>query len=763
MPRLVAAPDKFRGTATASEIASAIARAATGLGWTAVCVPLSDGGEGLLEAFDTPSSRLETTVVTGPDGTKVRASWRLDGPLAVVEMARASGLMLVGGAARNDPVAATTRGTGELLVVAARAVGPDGTVVVGLGGSATTDGGRGAIDAVEEAGGLDGAMLVGACDVGVRFVEAAPRFGPQKGATPGQVTLLVDRLERLAGEYRETYGIDVNDLEGAGAAGGLGGAIAVLGGRLRSGYGLVAELTGLRAALGDADLVVTGEGSLDAMSFAGKVVGGVVGDAQKAGVESLVIAGRVGPDGPVEIERRHLRGLAGRAVRRAPGHGGDARVRRRGGPRRTGPWWPAVSEAPPLSSALVSPQLSRRMTASTSVRRGVHGSWAPAPRLTGSTIDQLAGPRASRSVLSGSSRNHCCRHARTEECVVTIEAGTARGTVTDGTTFAQLSREVREQGLFTRRGRYYAVKIPATVGALGFLFGVVVILGDSWWNLVVAVGIAFVLVQIGFLGHDAGHRQVWSRRNANDAVGLALANLLSGFSFGWWLSKHSRHHAHTNLEGRDPDIVAGALVYTPAQVDARGWFGRKFARVQGLMVLPLLFLEALHLHVAGVRALARRRDPAAILEAVLLVMHAGIFFVAPFFVLAPIRAVAFIVVSQSLFGFYLGVSFLTNHVGMPTLTGDDELGYLRRQVVTSRNLSGPSFTGFIFGGLDSQIEHHLFPTMPRANLRRARATVGPFCAEHGIPYTEQSPWHAYREIVRHLTAVGNARVATVID
>lgn len=320
--------------------------------------------------------------------------------------------------------------------------------------------------------------------------------------------------------------------------------------------------------------------------------------------------------------------------------------------------------------------------------------------------------------------------------------------------FADLSRRVRERGLFARRGGYYAVKIPATVGALGVLAVAAILLGDSWWNLAVAAGAAFVLVQIGFIGHDAGHRQVWARRRGNDAIGLVLANLLSGFSFDWWLTKHNRHHAYTNLVGKDPDIVAGALVYTSEQVDRRGSFGRRFARIQSIMVVPLLFLEALNLHVASVRALAARRDRAAILEAALLAMHAGIFFVAPFLLLQPVRAVAFIVVTQALFGFYLGASFLTNHVGMPILTGSEELGFLRRQVLTSRNLAGPTFTGFIFGGLDSQIEHHLFPTMPRANLRRARNVVRPFCAERTISYLEQGTFHAYGDILRHLRSVG---------
>ncbi len=328
--------------------------------------------------------------------------------------------------------------------------------------------------------------------------------------------------------------------------------------------------------------------------------------------------------------------------------------------------------------------------------------------------------------------------------------------------FAELSRRVRAQGLFHRRGGYYAVKIGITVAALASLAVTVVIVGNTWWNLVVAAGLAFVLVQIGFIGHDAGHRQVLARRRGNDAVGLMLANLLSGFSFNWWLTKHSRHHAHTNLEGKDPDIAAGALVFTPEQTRARGRFGRNFARIQPFMLVPLLFLEALNLHVASARALARRRDRAALVELGLLVIHGGIFFLAPFLVLSPVRALIFVVVSQSLFGFYLGASFLTNHVGMPTVTDGNDLGFLRRQVMTSRNLSGPSIVGFLFGGLDSQIEHHLFPTMPRANLRRARAVVRSFCAERRIPYAEQSPWHAYRDVVRHLRTAGNGR-AVVVD
>ena len=326
--------------------------------------------------------------------------------------------------------------------------------------------------------------------------------------------------------------------------------------------------------------------------------------------------------------------------------------------------------------------------------------------------------------------------------------------------FAELSRRIRDEGLLGPRRGYYAMKITLTTGALAALAATTLALGNSWWNLLVAVGLAFVLAQIGFICHDAGHRQIGARRRNNDALGLALTNLLTGFSFGWWLKKHNRHHAHSNQPGKDPDLAPGALAYTQAQAQERGRLGRWFARTQTLSLVPLLFLEALNLHLASVLSLARRRDRAALVEAALLVVHGAVFFVGPFLLLSPLRALAFVAVTQLLFGFYLGVSFITNHVGMPTVAGDDDLGFLRRQVLTSRNLSGTRLTGFLFGGLNTQIEHHLFPAMPRANLRRASELVRPFCFERRIAYTEQSPWRAYRDVVRHLHAVGTRPART---
>lgn len=286
--RIVAAPDKFRGTATAAEVAAAVGRAARAAGWECDEIPMGDGGEGTLDALGGPN---RTTVVTGPLGDPVEAAWRLAGSTAVIEMARASGLDLVGGAEGNDAVAASSFGTGELLAAAFDAGAR--RILVAVGGSATTDGGLGALRAAEPVQRLRSVRIDVACDVRTRFLDAAEVFAPQKGATPAQVELLRRRLERLAQMYEQEHGVDVRDLEGGGAAGGLAGGLAVVGARLVSGFDLVADETDLDARIEGADLVVTGEGFVDEQSFEGKVVGGVVSLAEWSGVPSLTVAGRV--------------------------------------------------------------------------------------------------------------------------------------------------------------------------------------------------------------------------------------------------------------------------------------------------------------------------------------------------------------------------------------------------------------------------------------------------------------------------------------
>ncbi len=296
VPRVVAAPDKFRGTATARQVAAAIAAAAADAGWDCNQVPVSDGGEGFCDVL---GGRRRTTRVHGPLGIPLIAEWRLlpGDTTAVVEMAAASGLALVGGPLGNDPVRADTRGTGELIADAVKAGAR--RILVGVGGSASTDGGLAALDVLEPHSRLKGVDITVACDVTTRFVDAARVFSPQKGASPAQAELLVRRLERLVQVYVDRFGADISDRPGSGAAGGLAGGLAAIGASLSSGFEVVAEAIDIAAFIDEADLVVTGEGFLDEQSFHGKAVGGVTDLAREAGVGVLVVAGDADGDQPV--------------------------------------------------------------------------------------------------------------------------------------------------------------------------------------------------------------------------------------------------------------------------------------------------------------------------------------------------------------------------------------------------------------------------------------------------------------------------------
>jgi fatty acid desaturase len=333
-----------------------------------------------------------------------------------------------------------------------------------------------------------------------------------------------------------------------------------------------------------------------------------------------------------------------------------------------------------------------------------------------------------------------------------------------GSEYALLSRQIQQAGLLATRPRYYAWKIALTGAALAGGWTAFFLVGDSWWQLGVAGFLALVFGQIGFLAHDAGHRQVFATRRANYVLGMLCGNLGIGLSYAWWTGKHNRHHAHPNTEGADPDIAPGALAFSGADARAARGIQRLIFRYQAYLVIPMFFLEAVSLHASSVRTLLRqpawsktsspgsRRHWAG--EAVLLALHAALYLGAVFLVLSPLRAVLFILVQQGLFGFYLGCSFAPNHKGMPVLAAGDKTDFLRRQVLTSRNVRPGWFTDFALGGLNYQIEHHLFPSMPRPSLRRAKPLVAAFCTERGLPYCETSLFDSYAQALRHLNAIG---------
>ena len=289
--QVLAAADKFKGTASAAQVCAAIGHACWDLGLDCIEMPLADGGEGTLAVL---GGANRTATVTGPLGTMVQAQWGMHKGVAIIEMAQASGLTLAGGAEKNDPMGATTRGTGELID---RALNEGAKkIIVCLGGSATTDGGLGALAAISTPARLRAVEFLVACDVDTLFTDAAKVFAPQKGASRAQVALLTNRLEQLAQRYENDYDINVRNINGSGAAGGLAGALAALGATLMPGFDIVAEEVGFDDAVRNADIVITGEGSLDDTSFTGKVVGSVIDYANDANVPVHAIVGDIDND-----------------------------------------------------------------------------------------------------------------------------------------------------------------------------------------------------------------------------------------------------------------------------------------------------------------------------------------------------------------------------------------------------------------------------------------------------------------------------------
>jgi fatty acid desaturase len=322
-----------------------------------------------------------------------------------------------------------------------------------------------------------------------------------------------------------------------------------------------------------------------------------------------------------------------------------------------------------------------------------------------------------------------------------------------------LTRRVQEAGLMRRRYGYYWAKLVSAVVLLAAWTMAFIWLGDSWWQLGSAVVLSVLLTQIAFLGHDAAHRQIFRSGRWNDWVSLIVANLLVGISYGWWQNKHTRHHAKPNQEGTDPDIDLAVIAFTPTQVDRRrNAITRWLVGRQGWFFFPALLFEGVSLHTDGVRRVfgrgqLRRRWAEVTFVSVRL---AGLIALV-LFVLPPEKAVVFLLVQLAVFGFYMGATFAPNHIGMPLVPAKLKLDFLRRQVLMSRNISGGRGVSILMGGLNYQIEHHLFPAMPRPHLKRVQPLVRAYCATVNVHYTQTTLWQSYGAVVRYLNAVGLKR------
>jgi fatty acid desaturase len=321
--------------------------------------------------------------------------------------------------------------------------------------------------------------------------------------------------------------------------------------------------------------------------------------------------------------------------------------------------------------------------------------------------------------------------------------------------YAVLKRRVRDAGLLERQPHFYVRSMTCKLTLLAACLAVFVLFrGQPWVLAADAVALAIIFGQLGFQLHDAGHRQMFQRSGLNTVVGLITGNALLGMSYGWWVDKHNKHHANPNEVDTDPDIGPGVVSYSHEQALAARGVGRVVARYQAFLFTPLLFLLAWSMHAKSASFLVQRRSRHGRVEVVFLALHVLLyvgFFVA---VLGPGWGLAVILISQCCGGFYLASVFAPNHKGMPQLQPGSQLDFLRRQVLTSRNVRANPLTDLWYGALNYQIEHHLFPTMPRNRVARAHRIVREFCQERGIPYYQTSMLQSYREIFSFLHQVG---------
>ncbi|MGC5342012.1 acyl-CoA desaturase [Streptomyces sp. DT171] len=324
-----------------------------------------------------------------------------------------------------------------------------------------------------------------------------------------------------------------------------------------------------------------------------------------------------------------------------------------------------------------------------------------------------------------------------------------------GSDFTPLLRAVRGKGLLERRTGWYAAGIAANLVALGAVYAALVLLGDTWWALLLALPLAVLWTRTAFVGHDALHAQITGDRRTSRVIALVHANLLIGMNEAWWNDKHARHHANPNHIDKDPDVGVGALVWTQKQAAQREGFARWLTRNQAGLFFPMLLLEGIALKVYGFQFLRRQPARERALSGLLMAAHLALYAALLLTVLSPGKALAFALAHHALFGLHLGMAFAPNHKGMEMPDPDgDRWGHLQRQVLTSRNVRGAVLTDWFLGGLNYQIEHHLFPSMPRPCLRLAQPLVKAHCAELGMPYAETGLVESYRQALQHMHDVG---------
>ena len=326
-------------------------------------------------------------------------------------------------------------------------------------------------------------------------------------------------------------------------------------------------------------------------------------------------------------------------------------------------------------------------------------------------------------------------------------------TTQEFTEFAELPRRINEQGLLDRQPGYYSMKIVSTAAMLAISIAVLLAVDNLWLQLANAAFLAFVFGQIGYLGHDAGHLAICQSAKGNRIIGYATSAFIN-VSSSWWITEHNQHHRTPNNLDEDPHTLIPILVFSEEQAEHLRGIIRKTAAYQAFYFIPFLVLESLGMRWSSIKFLtSQRRTSSWLKEAVFMAIHSALYCSLLIYALGPWPALAFALVHQAAFGLYYGMVFAPNHKGMLLLEKDNELDFIRTQVLTTRNVKPNPVTDFLYGGLNYQIEHHLFTRMPRNQLGRARPIIRQFCQERGIPYYETSPLRSYREILSYLHEV----------
>ena len=320
--------------------------------------------------------------------------------------------------------------------------------------------------------------------------------------------------------------------------------------------------------------------------------------------------------------------------------------------------------------------------------------------------------------------------------------------------YAILKRRIMEAGLLRKRPLYYGLSISTNLALLVLCIVSLFAFHPLWAQALSALGLAIVSGQLGFQLHDSGHRQMFDAGWKNALVGLFTADALLGMSYGWWVQKHNRHHGNPNNVDLDPDISVGAIAYTPEQAEDRRGAGKLLTMYQAYFFFPLTTFLAWSMHYNGASYLVKERSRYRYLEFGMLALHMVIYLSALFYFLGPWSAILVVIIHKGIGGAYLASVFAPNHKGMPQTDSSTRLDFVRTQVLTARNIRSHPITDLWYGSLNYQIEHHLFPGMPRLNMRRAQLIVKRFCEEHEIPYHETTFLQSYRELLGFLNEIG---------